>query len=125
MSAKKPNLDPRARRHRRVRKKVSGTAERPRLAVFRSNKHIYAQVIDDVAGRTLAAASTEDPSFRTSGSKGGTGGNVEAATKVGTLVAERARAAGVDKVVFDRGGFRYHGRVAALADAARAGGLEF
>ena len=78
MSAKKPNLDPRARRHRRVRKKVSGTAERPRLAVFRSNKHIYAQVIDDVAGRTLAAASTEDSSL-----KGGTGGNVEAATKVG------------------------------------------
>ena len=120
MSAKKPNLDPRARRHRRVRKKVSGTAERPRLAVFRSNKHIYAQVIDDVTGRTLAAASTEDESL-----KGSTGGNVEAATKVGALVAERAKAAGVGKVVFDRGGFRYHGRVAALADAARAGGLEF
>ena len=120
MSAKKPNLDPRARRHRRVRKKVSGTAARPRLAVFRSNKHIYAQVIDDVAGRTLAAASTEDETL-----KGGTGGNVDAATKVGALVAERAKAAGVEKVVFDRGGFRYHGRVAALADAARAGGLEF
>jgi large subunit ribosomal protein L18 len=123
MSAKKPNLDPRARRHRRVRKKVSGTAERPRLAVFRSNKHIYAQVIDDVAGRTLAAASTEDPSLK--GTAGGTGGNVDAATKVGNLVAERAKAAGIEKVVFDRGGFRYHGRVAALADAARAGGLEF
>jgi large subunit ribosomal protein L18 len=120
MSAKKPNLDPRARRHRRVRKKVSGTAERPRLAVFRSNNHIYAQVIDDVAGRTLAAASTADATI-----KGGATGNVEAATKVGTLVAERAKAAGVEKVVFDRGGFRYHGRVAALADAARAGGLEF
>jgi large subunit ribosomal protein L18 len=120
MSAKKPNLDPRARRHRRVRKKVSGTAERPRLAVFRSNNHIYAQVIDDVAGHTLAAASTADASL-----KGGATGNVDAATKVGTLVAERAKAAGVEKVVFDRGGFRYHGRVAALADAARAGGLEF
>ena len=120
MSTKKPNLDPRARRHRRVRKKVSGTAARPRLAVFRSNKHIYAQVIDDVAGRTLAAASTEDASL-----KDGNGSNIDAATKVGTLVAERAKAAGVEKVVFDRGGFRYHGRVAALADAARAGGLEF
>jgi large subunit ribosomal protein L18 len=120
MSAKKPNLDPRQRRHRRVRKKVSGTAARPRLAVFRSNNHIYAQVIDDVAGRTLAAASTADTSL-----KGTPGGNVGAATQVGTLVAERAKAAGVDKVVFDRGGFRYHGRIAALADAARAGGLEF
>jgi large subunit ribosomal protein L18 len=120
MSAKKPNLDPRARRHRRVRKKVSGTAERPRLAVFRSNNHIYAQVIDDVAGRTLAAASTADTTI-----KGGATGNIDAATKVGTLVAERAKTAGVEKVVFDRGGFRYHGRVAALADAARAGGLEF
>jgi large subunit ribosomal protein L18 len=116
----KKTLDPRARRHRRVRKKVSGTAERPRLAVFRSNNHIYAQVIDDVAGRTLAAASTADASL-----KGGATGNVDAATKVGSLIAERAKAAGVDKVVFDRGGFRYHGRVAALADAARAGGLEF
>ena len=120
MSAKKPNLDPRARRHRRVRKKVSGTAERPRLAVFRSNNHIYAQVIDDVAGRTVAAASTADASI-----KGGATGNKDAASKVGTLVAERAKAAGVTRVVFDRGGFRYHGRVAALADAAREGGLEF
>ena len=120
MSAKKPNLDPRARRHRRVRKKVSGTAERPRLAVFRSNSHIYAQVIDDVAGHTIAAASTADASLRS-----GATGNLEAATNVGTLLAERAKAAGVERVVFDRGGFRYHGRVAALADAARAGGLEF
>ena len=120
MSAKKPNLDPRARRHRRVRKKVSGTAERPRLAVYRSNNHIYAQVIDDVAGHTLAAASTADASI-----KGGATGNADAAAKVGTLVAERAKAAGIDRVVFDRGGFRYHGRVAALADAAREGGLEF
>ena len=121
MSAKKPNLDPRARRHRRVRKKVSGTAERPRLAVFRSNNHIYAQVIDDVTGRTLAAASTADATIK---GAGGTG-NIDAAKRVGALVAERAKSAGVAQVVFDRGGFRYHGRVAALADAARAGGLEF
>jgi large subunit ribosomal protein L18 len=120
MSAKKTVLDPRQRRHRRVRKKVRGTAERPRLAVFRSNNHIYAQVIDDVAGRTLAAASTADE-----GIKGGATGTVDAASKVGALVAQRATSAGVGKVVFDRGGFRYHGRVAALADAARAGGLEF
>ena len=118
MSAKK-TIDPRVRRHRRVRKKVRGTAERPRLAVFRSNNHIYAQVIDDVAGRTVAAASSADKALE------GSGGNVDAATKVGALVAERAKAAGVERVVFDRGGFRYHGRVAALADAAREGGLEF
>ena len=119
MSIKK-TIDPRVRRHRRGRKKVRGTAERPRLAVFRSNNHIYAQVIDDITGRTLAAASTADASL-----KGGATGNIDAATKVGTLVAERAKAAGVERVVFDRGGFRYHGRVAALADAAREGGLEF
>jgi large subunit ribosomal protein L18 len=121
MAGKKDTLNPRQRRHRRVRKKVRGTAERPRLAVFRSNNHIYAQVIDDVAGRTLASASTIDPSAK---GAGGTG-NAEAAKKVGTLVAERANAAGVSKVVFDRGGFLYHGRVAALADAAREAGLEF
>jgi large subunit ribosomal protein L18 len=119
MASKKNTLDPRQRRHRRVRKKVRGTAERPRLAVFRSNNHIYAQVIDDVSGRTLAAASTLDV-------KGDSGtGNVDAAKKVGALVADRAKAAGVARVVFDRGGFLYHGRVAALADAAREGGLEF
>jgi large subunit ribosomal protein L18 len=120
MSTKK-QLDPRIRRHRRVRKKVRGTAERPRLAVFRSNNHIYAQVIDDVAGRTVAAASSNDEAVREAG---GTG-NVDAARRVGALVAERATAAGVGKVVFDRGGFLYHGRVAALADAAREAGLEF
>jgi len=120
MSSKKDQLDSRERRHRRVRKKVRGTAERPRLAVFRSNAHIYAQVIDDVSGRTLAAAGTAEPALKDS-----SGGNITAATKVGGLVAERAKAAGVTKVVFDRGGFRYHGRVAALADAAREGGLEF
>ncbi|MFN2607947.1 MAG: 50S ribosomal protein L18 [Acidimicrobiales bacterium] len=109
----------RSRRHRRVRKRVSGSAERPRLAVFRSNKHVTAQVIDDVAGRTLAAASTVEVELRT-----GATGNREAAAIVGRLVAERARAAGVERVVFDRGGFQYHGRVAAVADAARAAGLE-
>jgi large subunit ribosomal protein L18 len=119
MSGKKDTLNPRQRRHRRVRKKVRGTAERPRLAVFRSNNHIYAQVIDDVSGRTLAAASTIDVK-----PTGGTG-NIGAAKAVGTQVAERAKAAGVSKVVFDRGGFLYHGRVAALADAAREAGLEF
>ena len=116
----KQKRDARIRRHRRVRKQVRGTAERPRLAVFRSNRHITAQVIDDVAGRTLAAASSEDSSI-----KGGATGNVDAAKKVGALVAERAKAAGIDKVVFDRGGYVYHGRIAAVADAARDAGLEF
>ncbi|MHB1536336.1 MAG: 50S ribosomal protein L18 [Acidimicrobiales bacterium] len=110
----------RARRHHRVRKHVSGTAERPRLAVFRSNRHIVAQVIDDRAGRTLAAASSVEKDLRS-----GATGNRSTASTVGRLVAERARAAGVTRVVFDRGGFLYHGRVAAVADAARAGGLEF
>jgi large subunit ribosomal protein L18 len=114
----------RLRRHTRVRKKVRGEASRPRLAVFRSNKHIVAQVIDDRAGRTLAAASTHEASFRDSASGSGATGNKVAAEKVGQLVAERAKAAGVTKVVFDRGGFLYHGRVAAVADAARAAGLE-
>ena len=100
---------------------MRGTAERPRLAVFRSNNHIYAQVIDDVTGRTLAAASTTDATIK---GAGGTG-NIDAAKRVGALVAERASSAGVTKVVFDRGGFLYHGRVAALADAAREAGLEF
>ena len=107
------------RRHRRVRRKIAGTAERPRLAVFRSNRHIVAQVIDDRTGRTLAAASTVEPELRQQAT-----GNVGAAERVGRLVAERARAAGIEKVVFDRGGARYHGRVAALADAAREAGLE-
>jgi large subunit ribosomal protein L18 len=110
----------RLRRHRRVRKRVTGTAERPRLAVFRSNKHISAQVIDDVGGRTVASASTNEADLRV-----GTTGNKGAAASVGRLVAERAKTAGVERVVFDRGGFRYHGRVAALADAAREAGLEF
>jgi large subunit ribosomal protein L18 len=110
----------RRRRHRRLRNKISGTPERPRLSVFRSNRHIFAQVIDDRAGRTLAHASTLDPSLAS-----GSTGNVAAASQVGSLLAERAKAAGVSKVVFDRGGSRYHGRVAALAEAARKGGLEF
>ena len=110
----------RTRRHRRVRKKVTGTAERPRLAVYRSNRHVVAQVIDDDTGRTLAAASSVEKELRS----GDTGNKTGAAT-VGRLVAERAQAAGVSRVVFDRGGFRYHGRVAALADAARDAGLEF
>ncbi|HLH69292.1 MAG TPA: 50S ribosomal protein L18 [Candidatus Dormibacteraeota bacterium] len=111
----------RLRRHRRVRKKVTGTAERPRLAVYRSNRHVSAQVIDDRSGRTLAAASSLERSVREAGPTG----NKAAASVVGRLVAERARAAGVASVVFDRGGFRYHGRVAAVADAAREAGLEF
>ncbi|MBU3701163.1 MAG: 50S ribosomal protein L18 [Acidimicrobiia bacterium] len=110
----------RIRRHRRVRKQVRGTASRPRLAVYRSNRHISAQVIDDMTGRTLAAASTVETGVADSGT-----GNIAAASEVGKLVAERARAAGVEKVVFDRGGFLYHGRVAAVADAARNAGLEF
>ena len=117
-ASKKRSL--RTRRHARVRKLVTGTPERPRLAVFRSARHISAQVIDDTTGRTLASAATVEAQLRTS-----PGGNAEAAKSVGRLVAERAKAAGISKVVFDRGGNRYHGRVAALADAARQAGLEF
>jgi len=109
----------RGRRHRRVRKKVRGTPERPRLAVFRSSRHIYAQVIDDVHGRTLAAASTAE-----SGLKGSATGTVESAKAVGKLIGERAKAAGIESAVFDRGGFRYHGRVASVADGARETGLK-
>ncbi|CAB4642017.1 MAG: 50S ribosomal protein L18 [Actinobacteria bacterium] len=111
----------RLRRHRRVRKKISGTAERPRLAVYRSNKHISVQLIDDLNGHTIAAASTVEPDLR----KQGSGSTVDAAKRVGTLIAQRAKSAGVTKVVYDRGGFLFHGRVAAAADAAREAGLEF
>ena len=111
----------RIRRHRRVRKKIHGTAARPRLAVFRSNKHLSVQQIDDDAGVTLAAASTNEADVRSTGS----GSSVEAAGRVGQLIADRAKAAGVDQVVFDRGGFAYHGRIAAVATAAREAGLEF
>jgi large subunit ribosomal protein L18 len=110
------------RRHLRVRRKVVGSAERPRLAVHRTLKHIYAQLIDDYAGKTLAAASTCSKSVR-EGLKGGN--NIAAAKKVGAEIARLAKAAGVTKVVFDRGGYKYHGRVKALADAAREGGLDF
>ena len=110
----------RLRRHLRVRKKVEGVAERPRLAVFRSLSHIYAQVIDDDSGRALVSASSLEKELR-----GEKGAKTEKAKKVGALVAQRALAAGVKKVVFDRGGFIYHGRVKALAEAAREGGLQF
>jgi large subunit ribosomal protein L18 len=110
----------RARRHFRVRKGLAGTAERPRLVVTRSLRHITAQVVDDAKGHTLASASTLDTSIR-----GNEGSKSDLARKVGTLVAERAKAAGVGQVVFDRGGNRYAGRIAALADAAREAGLEF
>ncbi len=106
--------------HRRIRKHMAGAAERPRLAVFRSLNHTYAQVIDDVAGRTLVSASTRDKDL-----KGSYGGNIAAAKKVGEALARRAKEAGIEQVVFDRGGHRYHGRVKALAEAAREGGLKF
>lgn len=109
----------RIRRHQRVRKNISGTAERPRLNVFRSANHIYAQLIDDVKGVTLVTASSLDKGFE------GYGGNIEGAKAVGKNVAEKAAAAGIKVVVFDRGGYVYHGRVAALAEGAREGGLEF
>lgn len=112
----------RLKRHLRVRKKVQGTAARPRLNVYRSSKHIYAQLIDDVAGVTVASASTVDKEL--SGLIGN-GGNVESARKVGELIAKRAQAKGYKSVVFDRGGYLYHGRIQALADAAREAGLEF
>ena len=110
----------RNRRHLRIRKRVMGTPERPRLAVFRSLSHIYAQVIDDVAGTTLAAASDLEADLRKADGK-----KAEVAKRVGTLVAERAKDAGISQVVFDRGGFIYHGRVKALADGAREAGLSF
>jgi large subunit ribosomal protein L18 len=111
-----------SRRHFRVRKKVAGTTARPRLVVTRSARHIYAQVVDDSAGHTLAAASTLDPGIRADAEPGD---KTARARAVGALVAERAKAAGIGLVVFDRGGSRYHGRIAALADAARENGLEF
>jgi large subunit ribosomal protein L18 len=116
--AKKDRASVRRAVHTRIRKKVRGATARPRLAIFRSVNHIYAQLIDDERGVTLASASTTEKDLR-----GQTGGNVEAAARVGRAIAERALAAGVEQVVFDRGGFRYHGRVKALADAARAAGL--
>ncbi|HHW93420.1 MAG TPA: 50S ribosomal protein L18 [Clostridiaceae bacterium] len=122
MIKKEPRNVIRRRRHARVRRHVHGTAERPRLNVFRSTSHIYAQIIDDVSHRTLVAASTLDPSIKSEISYGG---NIEAAKAVGKLIAERALEADIKTVVFDRGGYKYHGRVAALADAAREAGLSF
>jgi large subunit ribosomal protein L18 len=113
---------PRDKRHYRLRRWVRGTAARPRLAVFRSLNHMYAQIVDDETGRTLAAADSRSKEFRAAQPRGG---NVAAAKAVGELLAQRAKAAGVQQVIFDRGGFKYHGRVKALADAARAGGLVF
>ena len=109
----------RIKRHSRVRGKISGTADRPRLCVFRSESNIYAQIIDDVAGTTLVAASTVEKGFE------GNGGNIEAAKKIGAAIAERALKKGIEEVVFDRGGYIYHGRVQALAEGAREGGLKF
>ncbi|MBR3096539.1 MAG: 50S ribosomal protein L18 [Bacteroidales bacterium] len=109
----------RIKRHNRVRGKISGTAERPRLCVFRSENHIYAQIIDDVAGNTLVSASSVEKEFE------GKGGNMEAAKKIGAAIAERALQKGIEEVVFDRGGYIYHGRVKALAEGAREGGLKF
>lgn len=111
----------RTRRRHRVRNRMQGTPERPRLSVFRSLQHISAQLIDDLSGRTIAAAGTYEPVARGEGSNG----NKDAAGRIGQLIAERAKQAGVTKVSFDRGHYKYHGRVAALADAAREGGLEF
>ncbi len=116
--AKATNRNLRLARHARIRKKISGTAERPRLSVFRSLKHISAQIIDDTTGTTLASASSVEKSL-------GTKGNAEGAKAVGRALAERAKEKGVNAVIFDRGGFRYHGRVASLADGAREAGLEF
>lgn len=109
----------RDRRHKRVRRKISGTPTRPRLSVFRSNRYIYAQVIDDVEGRTLAAASSQEPDLR------GSRLNLDVAAQVGERVGRRAREAGVSVIIFDRAGYKFHGRVKALADAAREAGLEF
>ena len=117
---KKPDTNKqRKRRHRRVRGKIAGTPERPRLNVFRSEAHIYAQLIDDSRGVTICAASSVEKGF------GGAGSNIEAAKKIGETIAERAKAKGIEEVVFDRGGYLYHGRVKALAEGAREGGLQF
>ena len=118
MANRKFDNRPRWIRHRRVRRRVSGEGDRPRLSVFRSNKQIYAQIIDDAAGHTLTSASSTESAIDG-------GGKIETAKGVGTVVAQRALELGVNKVVFDRGGYQYHGRVKALADAARAGGLDF
>lgn len=121
MARTNPKTIARAKRVKRIRKKIIGTGERPRLRVFKSNKHIYAQIIDDVAGHTLVAMSTIDKEFALGDEKGKTG----AAKKVGETIGARAKAAGITKVVFDRGGAIYHGRVKSLSEGARESGLEF
>ncbi len=118
----KTKEDIRSRIHRRIRKKIAGTPERPRLAVFRSQSHIYAQVIDDGSGKTVCAASSLDETLKGQARRGA---DVAAAKAVGSLIATRAKEKGIEAVVFDRGGFQYHGRIKALADAAREGGLKF
>ena len=120
MITKPDRREVRASRRVRIRGKVEGSAERPRLAVYRSNKHIYVQIIDDEKATTLVAASSKDPDLKL-----GTGANIDAAKAVGKLIADKAKAAGIEAVVYDRGGFLYHGRIKALADAAREGGLLF
>lgn len=122
MITKKSRTEVRVKKHRRIRNTLSGTAARPRLAVFRSNQHMYAQLIDDEAGKTLVSASTLDADVKADLEKTN---NVEAASRLGTVIAKRAIDAGVREVIFDRGGFIYAGKVAALADAAREAGLEF
>ena len=122
MVGAKTNREARIRRHERVRRRLSGTPERPRLSVFRSLGHIYAQVIDDRSGRTLAAASSLEPDLRAAASEES---KVQVARAVGRRIAERAREKGISQVVFDRGGYLYHGRVKALAEGAREGGLQF
>ena len=119
MFNKRDRNEVRVIRHERVRKKISGTPERPRLCVYRSNAHIYAQIIDDVAGKTLVSASSMDKAFE------GNGGNAEGAAAVGKAIAEAAVKQGITEVVFDRGGYIYHGRIKALAEGAREGGLKF
>ena len=119
MSNRPDTRSQRIKRHKRVRAKIAGTSERPRLNVFRSATNIYAQIIDDVTGKTLVAANSLEKAFE------GATGNAEAAKKVGLMIAERAKAKGIEEVVFDRGGYVYHGRVAALAEGAREGGLKF
>lgn len=122
MVSKKSKSDLRLKKHYRLRNRLSGTAERPRLAAFRSNNHMYAQIIDDTVGNTLVSASTLEKGVREELEKTN---NVDAAAYVGTLIAKRALEKGIDKVVFDRGGFIYHGKIAALAEAAREAGLQF
>ena len=121
MAKTNPKMTARTKRVCRIRKKIAGTAERPRLRVFKSNKHIYAQIIDDMIGKTIVAMSTLDKSFDMGEEKG----KIGAAKVVGNMIAQKAKAAGIEKIVFDRGPYLYHGRIKALADGARAGGLQF